>query len=100
MEFLDNHPWNMKINGGRCYQHSTKEAFECLDSTARTKANVRDTAKYFPVSTSLLEAFSRNFKIIITTFGGSFYDEHQQNDGVTNLVTLFLKIGWPLTKVR
>ena len=50
MEFLDNHPCNAKINGGRCCHHSTKEEFEHLDNTARTKTSVHGTAKYFPVS--------------------------------------------------
>ena len=50
MEFVDNYPCNAKINGGRCCQHSTKEEFERLNSTARTKASVRGTAKYFPLS--------------------------------------------------
>ena len=56
-EFQDNHPCNVKINGGRCCQHSTKEEFEHLDSTARTKARVRGTVKYFTVSKVCLRLF-------------------------------------------
>ena len=74
MEFVDNYPCNAKINGGRCCQHSTKEEFERLNSTARTKASVRGTAKYFPVSKVHSRLFSRNSRTISTAFGGGFYD--------------------------
>ena len=49
-----------------------------------------------------VRGFSRNIKTIITAFGGGLYDGHPQNDGVTNLVTLFLEVGWPSpsTKAR